>query len=200
MSNVSKWQRVWNIECLAVFLLRSLCQWQARWCLPVVRWPKHIILQTNSSWKNNKHPAVSNFSNDIMEITWLPPLWLPGAGLGVVAGEMCLFCPPHRTQLLQMFWSCSTMSLTSPLHTVHIQTQTRYHTNIGGRHYILVPLYYLLIIYHYICTEDLYEISWLLCDRVEHRRDEESSKVESKEVGERQYGGQSCRYDHHEAK
>lgn len=105
-------------------------------------WPKHIILQTNSTWKNNKHPAVSNFSNDIMEITWLAPPGFPAHHWGLWRVK-CLLCPPHWTQLLQMFWSRSTLHSIS--HSFSLYTNTR-PQNAGRRHSLSVPLFIGIII------------------------------------------------------
>lgn len=74
--------------------------------------------------------------------------------------------------------------------------------------FLLALLYYN---YYYNFTENLSCLKyhpdvftsryWHACDvGVEDGCDEESSKVEAKEVGERQHGGNSCSDDHHEAK
>ena len=136
--------RKYKIECLAVFFLRSVWDGLAGGLVVVSAecWPKHIILQTNSTWKNNKHPAVSNFSNDIMEITWLAPPGFPAHHWGLWRVK-CLLCPPHWTQLLQMFWSRSTLHSIS--HSFSLYTNTR-PQNAGRRHSLSVPLFIGIII------------------------------------------------------
>ena len=76
-------------------VMAGLCGW---WLVVT----KHIILQTNSTWKNNKHPAVSNFSSDIMEITWLPP---PGQPARQARAESA------RTRLLHWLWRWNVCSV-----------------------------------------------------------------------------------------